>query len=83
MTATGLERALGMLVLDAAFCERFLLNPTAAVWEAGLPLSPVEIVALSHLSRVAILRFRESLEPHLRRRTRETPPVSARGGREA
>jgi signal transduction histidine kinase len=54
MTVAGLERALGMLLLDAAFCERFFLNPRSATWEAGLPLSPIEVDALSRLSRVAI-----------------------------
>jgi hypothetical protein len=29
MTGAGLERALGMLLLDAAFCERFFLNPSS------------------------------------------------------
>lgn len=67
----GLERALGMLLLDAAFCERFFVNPSSAAWEAGLPLSRIEIDALSRLSRAAIARFRESLEPTLRGR-RET-----------
>jgi hypothetical protein len=57
MTATGLERALGgALLLDAAFCEGFFL-----------PLSPMEVDALSRLSRAAIARFRESLHPSLRR----------------
>jgi hypothetical protein len=68
MTVTGLERALGMLLLDAAFCERFFLNPSAAMWEAGLPLSPIEVEALARLSRGAIARFRESLDPSLRTR---------------
>ena len=67
MTATGLQRALGALLLDAAFCERFFINPKSAVWEAGLPLSPIEVEALSHLSRAAIARFRESLHPSVRR----------------
>ena len=75
MTAAGLERALGMLLLDAAFCERFFLNPSSATWEAVLPLSPIEVDALSRLSRVAIVRFRESLEPGLRGR-RKTDPGS-------
>jgi hypothetical protein len=75
MTVAGLERALGMLLLDAAFCERFFLNPSAAMWEAGLPLSPIEVDALSRLSRSAIGRFRESLDPHLRGR-RKTDPGS-------
>jgi hypothetical protein len=69
MTAAGLERALGKLLLDVAFCERFLLNPSSAVWEAGLPLDPIEVRTLSRLSRTAIARFRESLEPSLRHRT--------------
>ena len=68
MTIAGLERALGMLLLDAAFCERFSHNPNSATWEAGLPLSPIEVKALSCLSRAAIARFRESLEPSLRGR---------------
>jgi hypothetical protein len=75
MTVAGLERALGMLLLDAAFCERFFLNPSSATWEAGLPLSPIEVDALSRLFRVAIARFRESLDPQLRGR-RETDPGS-------
>jgi hypothetical protein len=68
MTGVGLERALGMLLLDAAFCERFFVDPSSAVWEAGLSFSPIEVDALSRLSRVAIVRFRESLEPSLRGR---------------
>jgi hypothetical protein len=77
MTGTGLERALGMLLPGAAFCERFFLNPSSATWEAGLPLSPIEVHALSRLSRVAIARFRESLDPSLRGR-RQTDPGSSR-----
>ena len=71
MTVAGLERALGMLLLDAAFCERFFLDPSSATWEAGLPLSPIEVDALSRLSRAAIARFRESLDPSVcgRRKT--------------
>ena len=83
MTATGLERALGMLVLDAEFCERFFVNPTSAVWEARLPLSPIEVAALSHLSRAAIVRFRESLDPRLRRRDGGTPQVNEQATRGA
>jgi hypothetical protein len=75
MTVTGLERALGMLLLDAAFCERFFLDPHSATWEAGLPLSPIEVKAFSRLSRAAIARFRESLGPSLRGR-RKTDPGS-------
>ena len=77
MTVAGLERALGMLLLEAKFCDRFFLNPSAAVWEAGPPLSPIEVDVLSCLSRAAIARFRESLEPRLRGR-RETDPAIGR-----
>jgi hypothetical protein len=73
MTVAGLERALGMLLLDAAFCERFFLNPRSATWEAGLPLSPIEVDALSRLPRVAMARFRESLDPSLRGRRKADP----------
>jgi hypothetical protein len=73
MTAAGLERALGMLLLDMAFCERFFLNPSSATWEAGLPQSPIEVDALLRLSRVAIARFRESLDLSVRR-PRDTEP---------
>jgi hypothetical protein len=75
MTVAGLERVLGMLLLDAAFCERFFLNPRLATWEAGPPLSPTEVDTLSQLYRVAIARFRESLDPSLRGR-RQTDPGS-------
>ena len=73
--AAGLPRALGMLLLDAAFCERFSLNPTSATWEAGPPLSPIEVDALLRLPRVALARFRESLDLGVRR-PRETEPRS-------
>jgi hypothetical protein len=81
MTVVGLERALGMLLLDAAFCERFFLNPSSAMREAGLPLSPIEVDALSRMSRVAwpgraerdmpgVFGFSaDHLGPTLRRRT--------------
>lgn len=68
MTVAGLERSLGMLLLDAVFCERFFLTPSSATWEAGLPLSPIEVDALSRLSRAAIARIRESLDPSVRGR---------------
>jgi hypothetical protein len=73
MTVAGLERALGMLLLDAEFCERVFLNPSSATWEAGLPLSPIEVDALSRLSRAAIARFRESPDPSLRGRCQTDP----------
>jgi hypothetical protein len=77
MTAAGLERALGMLLLDAAFCERFFLTPRSSTCEAGLPPFPIEVDALSRLFRVVIARFGESLDPNLRG-LRKTGPGSQR-----
>jgi len=81
MTVAGLRRALGMLLLDVGFYERFFVNRRSATWEAGLPLFPIEVAALSRLSRVAIARFRESLEPSLRRRRARDATVPQRLGR--
>jgi hypothetical protein len=75
MTVAGLERAPGMLLLDAASCERFFVTPSSAAWEPGLPLSPIEVDAVPRLPRVAIARFRESLDPSPRGR-RKTDPGS-------
>jgi hypothetical protein len=71
MTSLG---SLSMLLLDVAFSERFFPNPRVAIWEAVLPLSPIEVDTLSRLSRVAFARFR-SLDPSLRGR-RKTDPGS-------
>jgi hypothetical protein len=58
----AVERTLGKLMTDETFRERFLSHPEAAAWEAGLPLSPIELDALSRLSRAAVVRFSESLD---------------------
>ena len=73
MTVAALERALGRLLLDAEFCERFFVNPGAATWAARLPVSPIEVAVFSRLSRAAIARFRDSLEPGLRGGSRGDP----------
>jgi len=67
MTQQAVERAIGKLVTDAEFRERFYVNPEVATWEAGLPLSGVEIEALSKLSRDAVVRFSEGLDARIRR----------------
>jgi len=63
----AVERTLGKLATDEDFRARFFENPAAATWEAGLPLSPIELEALSGLSRVAIARFSRSLAGRIRR----------------
>jgi len=62
MTQHAVERAIGKLVTDAEFRERFYVNPEAATWEAGMPLSGVELEALAALSRDAVVRFSEGLD---------------------
>jgi hypothetical protein len=63
----AVERTIGKLVTDDDFRGRFFENPAAATWEAGLRLSPVELQALSGLSRAAIARFSQSLDGRIRR----------------
>jgi hypothetical protein len=63
----AVERTLGKLATDDEFRARFFENPAVAAWEAGLPLSPVELEALSGLSRPAIARFVHSLDGRIRR----------------
>jgi len=45
VSQNAVERTLGKLATDEEFCARFFEDPAA--WEAGLPLSPVELEALS------------------------------------
>ena len=46
VTQQALERALGKLLTDENFRERFFASPELAYWEAGFALSPVELEAL-------------------------------------
>jgi hypothetical protein len=79
MSQNAVERTLGKLATDEEFFARFFADPAAATWEAGLPLSPVELEALSRLSRAAIARFSQSLDARIRRLClAETPPRAAR-----
>src|ERR1700745_4032894 len=75
----AVERTLGKLATDDEFRARFFANPAVAAWEAGLPLSPVELEALSGLSRAAIARFSQSLDGRIRRLcVGGTPPRAPR-----
>ncbi len=47
MTQQAVERALGKLLTDENFRERFFASPQLAWWEAGFALSSIEIDALS------------------------------------
>ena len=67
MTQQAVERALGKLLTDENFRERFFENPEAASWEAGLALSPIEIEALSRVSRSALARLHDDLDKRISR----------------
>jgi len=79
VSQNAVERTLGKLATDEEFRTRFFENPGAATWEAGLPLSSVELEALSGLSRAAIARFSQTLDGRIRRLCLlETPSRAAR-----
>jgi len=77
VSQNAVEQTLGKLATDEEFLARFFENPAAATWEAGLPLSPVELEALLGLSRAAIVRFSESLDGRIRRACLDSPPSRA------
>ena len=67
MTQQAVERALGKLLTDENFRERFFAGPGLACWEAGFSLSPVELEALSRLSYEALAQFSEALDKRISR----------------
>ena len=67
MTQQAAERALGKLLADENFRERFFENPEAASWEAGLALSPIELEALSRVPRHALTRLHDDLDKRISR----------------
>jgi Ser/Thr protein kinase RdoA (MazF antagonist) len=82
VTQHAVEVAIGKLATDAEFRARFFADPAVAAWEAGLPLSPGELEALSALSHRALLRFSQSLDPRIIRLALDgpTPPGRACSG---
>jgi hypothetical protein len=67
VTQQAVERALGKLLTDENFRERFFAGPELACWEAGFALSPVELEALSRLPHEALAHFSEALDKRIRR----------------
>jgi hypothetical protein len=61
------ERALGKLLTDENFRDRFFARPELACWEAGFALSPVELEALSRLSSETLAQFTEALDKRISR----------------
>jgi hypothetical protein len=60
VTQQAVERALGKLLTDENFRERFFAGPGLACWEAGFALSPVELEALSRVSHEALAQLGEA-----------------------
>ncbi len=67
MSQQAVERALGRLLTDENFRDRFFASPEIASWEAGFTLSAVELEALSRLSLEALARFSEGLDKRISR----------------
>ena len=67
MSQHAVERALGKLLTDESFRERFFTAPRETAWAAGLRLSDAELAALSGLSRSALSSFSASLDARIRR----------------
>jgi hypothetical protein len=63
----AVERALGKLLTDEAFRARFFAAPESACWEAGLPLSALELEALARLSPDELARFGDGLDERISR----------------
>jgi hypothetical protein len=67
VTQQAVERALGKLLTDENFRERFFENPEAASWEAGLALSPIELEALWRVPRAALVSLHDELDKRISR----------------
>jgi hypothetical protein len=67
VTQQAVERALGKLLTDENFRDRFFANPEIAAWEAGFTLSSIELEALSGLSHEALSRVSEHLDKRISR----------------
>jgi hypothetical protein len=67
MSQGAVEMALGKLVTDDAFRNRFFVEPSAASVTAGFALSQVELDALTHLSPQALANFSRRLDARIRR----------------
>ncbi len=67
MSQQAVERALGKLLTDENFRDRFFTNPELATWAAGFILSSIELEALSRLSPEALSRFSEHLDKRISR----------------
>ena len=67
MSQAAVEKALGKLVTDEAFRDRFFTDPAVASFNAGLELSGTELDALSRLPEKALTQFSRWLDDRIRR----------------
>lgn len=65
MSQAAVERTLGKLVTDDGFRRRFLRDPAATSFAAGLQLSSAEVDALSRLPHEAIRQFSACLDARI------------------
>lgn len=75
MSQSAVERALGKLMTDRLFREKFFEDPARAVSFAGLDLSEVELKALSRLPASAVSRFSLFLDDRIARLPLEEQPA--------
>lgn len=67
MSQQAVERAIGKLVTDEAFRERFAMDPAGASLEAGLALSSIELAALVHIPGEVLAQLAGRLDDRIRR----------------
>jgi hypothetical protein len=74
MSQRAVERALGKLITDERFRERFFRDPQAARVAAGLNLSPAELDALMRTRPDPLRRLTTSLDDRICRLDLAGPP---------
>ena len=67
MTQQAVEQALGKLLTDQAFRERFFAAPEEACRQSGLTLSSVEVEALAQLSREQLDQLGDTIDGRISR----------------
>jgi hypothetical protein len=76
MSQSAVEGALGRLVTDRFFRDRFFQDPAGATTSAGLDLSEVELKGLSRLPLMVINRFSLFLDDRIARPSLNEQPAS-------
>ena len=82
MSQGAVEKALGKLVTDESFRNRFFTDPVTASFNAGLDLSRAELDALTQVPKTALVRFSRLLDDRICRLSldgyqQRTPPADS------